>query len=203
MMIISLLNGARLRLATKAVACCRPWPRSCRSCGRAPSRSISVSGDALRALHHLEQLHDVGRREEMRAGDILRPLRHVRHDRPCRSPEVLENSNAPGFMTSSSFSKTSFLTAIRSNTASITTSQSPMSSIARRPAGCGRAAAPSRPPLRLPRLTLRCVIGADARHAAVERFLGRVHDLHVEAEIGEATWRCRRPSCRRRRPPGR
>ena len=38
--------------------------------------------------------------------------------------DVLVSSSAPGFITASSFSNTSFLTSIRSNTASITTSQS-------------------------------------------------------------------------------
>jgi hypothetical protein len=39
-----------------------------------------VSGRALRALHDLEQLHDIGRREEMRAADVLRPPCRIRHD---------------------------------------------------------------------------------------------------------------------------
>ena len=44
------------------------------------------------------------------------------------SAEVLENSSAPGFITSSSLANIGFLTSMSSNTASITTSQSPMSS---------------------------------------------------------------------------
>ena len=37
-------------------------------------------------------------------------------------PEVFENNNAPGFIVASSLAKTSSLTGMRSNTASITTS---------------------------------------------------------------------------------
>ena len=44
------------------------------------------------------------------------------------SAEVFENSSAPGFITSSSCANTGFLTSISSNTASITRSQSAISS---------------------------------------------------------------------------
>ena len=42
--------------------------------------------------------------------------------------EEFVSSSAPGFITASSFANTSFFTSMRSNTASMTTSQSPMSS---------------------------------------------------------------------------
>ena len=44
------------------------------------------------------------------------------------SADVLENSSAPGFITSSSLAKIGFLTSMSSNTASMTMSQSLMSS---------------------------------------------------------------------------
>ncbi len=74
-MTISALNGARDRLATKpsvlpAIAEILPIFR--------PSAIavISVSGDAFGGAHDLQQFHHVGRREEMRAGHVLRPFRH-------------------------------------------------------------------------------------------------------------------------------
>src|SRR5258707_333039 len=68
------------------------------------------------------------------------------------SADVLENRKAQGFMTASSWVKMSFLTSIRSNTASTTTSQSLMSSRA----ATGRIRARRRSissSARLPRLT--------------------------------------------------
>ena len=157
-------------------------------------------GRALRALHDLEQLHDVGRGEEMRAGDVLRPLRRIGHDVDVDARGVgveqrarlhdrvelfedllldrdllehrLDDDVAIGDVVDSSA------------TGSISARRRSISS-------CGEAAA----------LDAGLVIGADARHAAVERLWRGVEDLHVESRNRQSSSRCRRPSCRRRPPP--
>src|ERR1700745_2177884 len=79
MMFISVPNGVRLRLATKpsplpAIALISPILRA-----EIHRRRQSI-GRALGSLPDLAQFHDIGRREEMRTGHVLRAFRGVGHD---------------------------------------------------------------------------------------------------------------------------
>ena len=125
-MTISVLNGARERLATKpsvlpAIADILPILRPiCMA-------DISVSGeDSSPRTTSSSFITLAGLKKCVPATSRGRLV--IAASSSMSSAEVLENSSAPGFITSSSLAKIGFLTSISSNTASMTTSQSLMSS---------------------------------------------------------------------------
>jgi hypothetical protein len=82
-------------VAHEAVAIARRRPEPCPSVSRARPRASSVWGRRLRAAHDLEQLHRVGRAEEVHA---QRPLRMRRGEAiaSTSSVEVLVASIVSG-----------------------------------------------------------------------------------------------------------
>ncbi len=141
-------------------------------------------GGAVAALHDFEELHDIGRREEMGAGDVLRPLRLARHDVDVDAGSVREQQRArfhrridllPDLLLDRDLLEHRLDHDVAIGDGVVIEhrldARQALFHLLR-----GQAAA----------LDAGFIIAADALHAAVERLLRRVGDLHGVAVIGKA-----------------
>ena len=124
---------ASMRLPTK------PWqtPTSTADLADAGSRAASrwrpPRPARLRAAHHLEEPHDVRRREEVQADARLRAGRSRRRSRRRRDRRCWRPGSRPASRCRRACAKMSFLSSMFSNIASMTRSQPARSSMSSEP----------------------------------------------------------------------
>ena len=183
MMFISMPKGARLRLATKP----SPLPASALTLPILRPSAIAVASMSGALLVPFTTSNSfmtlAGAKKCVPATSCGRFVAFAMMS--MSMPEVFENSSAPGFITCVELFEDLLLDRDLLEHGLDHHVASAMSSMLgtgwmrarRRSISSSREAAA---------LDAGLVIGADARHAAVERLLGRVDDLHGEAEIGKA-----------------
>ena len=117
----------------------------------------------LLAAHDLQQLHHVGRAEEVHADHVLRALRERRRSCRRRASRCWWRGSRRASSTSSSVLKTCSLTPMSSNTASMTRSASVEVVVVERRRRAAPCAASSLSCVELALLDLRLVVLADGR----------------------------------------